>query len=103
MADNDPKPSEELILVEYDGTAYELSEADKTYVDTEFAGADSGRPYIKCEYDERNGWSLLNGFLPRSKLPKGVPVRPASERPPPELREQAEAAALREMLKKRGL
>ena len=103
MADTNPKPSEELILVEYDGTAYELTEDDKAYVDAEFAGADSGRPYIKDEYDERNGWGLLNGYLPRSKLPKGISVRPASERPPPELREQAEAAAVREMMKKRGL
>jgi hypothetical protein len=100
---DDPKPSEVLVLIEYDGSAYELTEKDKTYVDTEFAEADSGRPYIKDDYDERNGWGLLNGYLPRTKLPKGVPVRPASERPPPELREQAQDAALRETLKKRGL
>jgi hypothetical protein len=103
MATDDPKPSEALVFVEYDGTAYELTDEDKIYVDTEFAGADSGRPFIKDDYDERNGWGLLNGYLLRSKLPKGVPVRPASERPPPELRQQAQEAALREILKKRGL
>jgi hypothetical protein len=36
-------------------------------------------------------------------LPKGMLVRPASERPPPERRKQAEDAALQEMLKKRGV
>jgi hypothetical protein len=100
---DEPKPSETLIYVEYDGTAYELTDDDKIYVDTEFAGADSGRPYIKDEYDERNGWGLLNGYLPRSELPEDVPVRPASERPPPERQKQAEDAALQEMRKKRGL
>ena len=103
MPTNEPKPSETLIYVEYDGTAYELTEDDKAYVDTEFQGADSGRPYIKDEYDERNGWGLLNGYLPRSELPEDMLVRPASERPPPERRKQAEDAALQEMLKKRGL
>lgn len=103
MATNDPKPSEALVFVEYDGSAYELTEEDKAYVDTEFARADSGRPYIKDDYEERNGWGLLNGYLPRTKLPESMPVRPASERPPPELRQQAQDAALREMLKKRGL
>lgn len=103
MPTNEPKPSETLIYVEYDGTAYELTDEDKAYVDTEFQGADSGRPYIKDEYDERNGWGLLNGYLPRSELPEGMLVRPASERPPPERRKQAEDAALQEMLKKRGL
>jgi hypothetical protein len=98
---NDPKPSDVLVFIEYDGTAYELTDEDKTYVDTEFLPADSGRPYIKDDYDERNGWGLLNGYLPRTELPKGMPVRPASARPPPELRQQAEAAALREMLQKR--
>src|SRR5690348_8601450 len=35
-----PKPSEALIYIEGDGTARELSHAEKTYVDTDFAPFD---------------------------------------------------------------
>jgi hypothetical protein len=76
------KPSEMLIYIDFDGAAYELTAQDKIYVDTEFAPGDSGGPSIKCDYGSRNGWGLLDGFLMRTKLPEGVPIHPASERPP---------------------
>jgi hypothetical protein len=101
--DREPRPSELLVFIEYDGSAYELTEDDKAYVDTEFTGGDSGAPYIKCEYGSRNGWGLLNGYLPRTQVPEDVPIRPAAERPPPEARQQAVDAALGEIMKKREL
>jgi hypothetical protein len=82
MAVDDCKPSEMLIYIDLDGAAYELTADDKLYVDTEFAPGDSGAPSVKCDYGSRNGWGLLDGFLMRSKLPAGMPIHPASERPP---------------------
>ncbi len=82
MGIGDRRPSEMLIYIDFDGAAYELTAQDKSYVDTEFAPGDSGGPSIKCDYGSRNGWGLLDGFLMRTKLPEGVPVNPASERPP---------------------
>ena len=54
-----PKPSELLIWINDDGSARELSEADKKYVDTEFSPFDGARPYIKSTYQSRNGWAEL--------------------------------------------
>jgi hypothetical protein len=82
MAINDCKPSEMLIYIDFDGAAYELTAEDKLYIDAEFAPGDSGAPAIKCDYGSRNGWGLLDGFLMRTKLPGGVPIHPASQRPP---------------------
>ncbi len=82
MGVDQPKPSEMLIYIGFDGAAYELTPDDRSYVDTECAPGDSGRSSIKCDYGSRNGWGLLDGFLMRTQLPQGVPVRPAAERPP---------------------
>lgn len=51
-----PRPDEVLIWINDDGSASELGEADKKYVDTEFSPSDSARPYIKAGYHSRNGW-----------------------------------------------
>jgi hypothetical protein len=42
-----------------------------------FHGADSGRPYIKNSYEQKNGWGEIRGFLRRSKLPAGIMVQEA--------------------------
>jgi hypothetical protein len=42
-----PNPSEELVHIHDDGSARELTETEKKYVDTEFSPFDGARPYIK--------------------------------------------------------
>src|SRR5215472_12744857 len=69
-----PKPSEVLIWIRDDGSARELSEADKKYVDTEFSPFDGARPYIKSTYRSRNGWGELKGYLERNKVPEDIPI-----------------------------
>jgi hypothetical protein len=72
-----PKPSEVLVWIDNDGSARELTDAEKTYVDTDFSPFDGARPYIKPRYEQRNALGALRGFLQRQQLPAGTPVQPA--------------------------
>lgn len=65
------------VYVEVDGTARELHAGERTYLETEFEGADGARPYAKSSYKQRDGWGELSGYLKRSKLPAGTSVKPA--------------------------
>ena len=69
-----PNASEVLIYVNDDGSARELSEPEKKYVDTEFSPLDCARPHIKTRYEKRNGWGNLSGFLQRKDVPVGMPI-----------------------------
>ena len=72
-----PNASRVLVYIENDGTARELSEADKKYVDTPFSPFDGARPYVKQSYEQRNGWGELRGYLPRDQVPAGIPINSA--------------------------
>lgn len=73
-----PKPSEVLVRIDVDGAAWELTDAEKKYVDTEFLPFDGARPYIKSEYRQRTPLGAINGFIDRKKVPADIPVNPAS-------------------------
>jgi hypothetical protein len=97
------KPSEVLVYINADGSGRELTDDEKKYVDTEFSAFDGARPYIKTYYEQRNGWGELNGYLKRTEVPEGVPMRPAPP-PSPEQRTsqtpQAVADAIIELMRK---
>jgi hypothetical protein len=78
-----PDASERLIYVENDGSARELTDGEKRYVDTPFSPLDGARPFIKSSYHQRNGWRELRGFLDRRNLPGGIAIGPAPVEPPP--------------------
>jgi len=75
-----PNASGVLVYINDDGSARELTEADKKYVDTEFSPLDGARPYIKTHYSQRTALGEIRGYLPRTEVPDGVPINPA----PPE-------------------
>ena len=75
-----PNASGVLVYIDNDGSARELTEAEKKYVDTEFSPFDGARPYIKSSYSERTALGEIRGYLPRTKVPDRVPIEPA----PPE-------------------
>jgi hypothetical protein len=75
-----PNASGVLIYINDDGSARELTETDKKYVDTEFSPLDGARPYIKSHYSQRTALGELRGYLQRTEVPDGVPIDPA----PPE-------------------
>ena len=72
-------PSEALIWVNSDGTARELTDAEKRYVDADFSPFDGARPYIKSHYSQRTKLGDIKGFLHRKEVPDGIPINPASE------------------------
>jgi hypothetical protein len=78
--------SEALVYVNSDGSVRELTEADKKYVETEYSPLDGARPYIKSHYSQRTALGEMRGYLSRTEVPEGMPVKPA----PPEtaLRQQ---------------
>lgn len=95
------KPSQALIWIEANGSARELTEAEKAHVDAEFSPFDGARPYIKSHYERRDGWGDLSGYLPRSEVPDGVPINPSPPEQPAAARTPREVAeAIRELLRK---
>lgn len=70
------KPSEALIWVNSDGTARELTDVEKRYVDTDFSPFDGARPYIKSHYSQRTKIGDIKGFLHRKEVPDGIPISP---------------------------
>jgi hypothetical protein len=73
-----PKPSEVLVRIDVDGSVWELTDAEKRYVDTEFSPFDGAKPYIKSDYRERTALGAINGFIDRAKVPEGIPINPVS-------------------------
>jgi hypothetical protein len=79
MPDAAPYP---YVYVNADGTARELHASERRYLETPFKGGDGAMPYIKSSYQQRDGWGELTGFLQRSLLPDGTPVRDAPAEDP---------------------
>jgi hypothetical protein len=72
-----PKPSEVLVRIGADGLVWELTDAEKKHVDTEFSPFDGARPYIKSGYQQRTALGAINGFIDRGKVPDDIPINPA--------------------------
>ena len=64
MSTADPYP---YIYVNPDGTARELHANERKYLETPFKLGDGNTPYIKIDYDARDGWGEIRGYLERSK------------------------------------
>jgi hypothetical protein len=75
-----PNASRVLVYTNNDGSARELTETEKKYVDAEFSPLDGARPYIKSHYSQRTALGEIRGYLPRTEVPDGAPIDPA----PPE-------------------
>jgi hypothetical protein len=96
-----PNASEVLVYVNDDGSARELNETEKKYVDTEFSPLDGARPYIKTHYEQRNGWGNLSGFLQRKDVPVGMPINLApSETASQQQTPQTVADSISELIRK---
>jgi hypothetical protein len=70
------------IYVNADGSARELHATERRWLETPFKGGDGAAPNVKSDYDERNGWGELNGYLARSLLPEGVVIHDAPAEDP---------------------
>ena len=65
------------VYVLADGSARELHENERKYLETEFPGGDGNMPYTKKSYEARDGWGEIKGYLQRRLLPPGTPIHPA--------------------------
>jgi hypothetical protein len=77
-----PPPPYPYVYVLADGSARELHENERRYLETEFSGGDGAAPYIKGSYEERNGWGEIKGYLERARLPRGTLIHPAPSEDP---------------------
>ena len=93
----DPYP---YVYVESDGTARELHAGEREYLETPYHPADGARPYVKHNYEARNGWGDLAGFCLRTKLPEGTAVRSAPADNPSKPMSESELVAY---LQRKGL
>jgi hypothetical protein len=66
--------AQQFVYIENDGTARELTEDEKEYLNTEFHPTDGARPYIKFRYRSLTPDGKMHGFLWRRRLPRGMPV-----------------------------
>jgi hypothetical protein len=72
------------VFVNGDRSVRELHSEERKYLETPFSPFDGARPYIKQDYDSRNGWKSLEGFCPRAKIPNGLVIADApSDNPMP--------------------
>src|SRR5688572_21795819 len=63
----------QYVMVTKDGSAREVTPAEREYLETEFDPADGARPYIKFRYESVDGWGSIEGFLLRRQLPSRIP------------------------------
>jgi hypothetical protein len=91
-----------LVHVNEDGSVRELTEAERTYVATEFSPLDGARPYIKSRYSDRTAWGI-QGYLPRAEVPDGVSIDPPPPQDTPQPQTpQAVSESLSERIRKHG-
>ena len=94
------KPSEALIWIEEDGSARELTDAEKRHVDAEYSPFDGARPYVKTRHDQVNTLGDLSGYLQRTALPSGVSVGPAPAAPSSPMTPEDVAADLLKLIER---
>ena len=67
------------VFVEDDGSVRELHSEERKYLETPFSPFDGGRPYIKEDYESRDGWKSIKGFCLRAKIPDGMHIAGAPD------------------------
>jgi hypothetical protein len=70
-----PNAGGALVYVNEDGSVRELTQGEKTYVATPFSPLDGARPHIKLRYFDRAARGI-QGYLPRTQVPHGMPIHP---------------------------
>lgn len=69
----------QFVLIADDGTAHELSDGQKAYLNTEFHPADGARPYYKSKYSQLTPVGNMGGYLKRNRVPQSVPIQSPCE------------------------
>lgn len=69
-----PEEGFQFVYINQDGSARELTASEREYLDTDFQGADGGRPYVKSSYESKDGWGSISGFIERRKVPAKIQI-----------------------------
>jgi hypothetical protein len=64
-------------FVNEDGTVRELHETERKYLEEAFSPFDGARPYVKSDFECRDGWGSIKGFCHRSHIPASLPIASA--------------------------
>jgi len=70
------------VYVNKDGSVRELHASERAELETPYSPLDSGQPYVKHTYDQKNGMNSLDGFCPRAKIAKHIRILPAPQEDP---------------------
>lgn len=89
------------VFVNKDGSVRELHPEERKYLETPFPPFDGGRPYVKMDYESRDGWKSVEGFCLRSKIPKGLVIADAPNNNPRPPMSQVSKADLIESLQRK--
>jgi hypothetical protein len=65
------------VYINDDRTVRELHQSERTYLEEAFSPFDGGRPYIKDDFEARDGWGSMKGFCRRSRIPHNLRIGPA--------------------------
>ena len=79
-----------FVHVEANGSVRELHHSECRYLETVFSPYDGGRPYVKSNFQEKNGWGSIEGFCPRAAVPAGATIAAAPDRDPNPPKSKAE-------------
>jgi hypothetical protein len=73
------------VHVNEDGTVRELHGAERSHLETLFSPYDGARPYIKNNFQDKNGWGSIEGFCHRSQIPsdRSISAAPVENPNPP--------------------
>ena len=63
-----------FVYINQDGSARELTESEREYLETNFQGGDGGRPSVKSRYECKDGWGSVSGFIDRRRVPALIPI-----------------------------
>jgi hypothetical protein len=66
------------VYINDDGSARELDDDEKEYLNSKFHGADGARPYIKFRYESLTPDGRIGGYLERRQLPSVIEISPIS-------------------------
>jgi len=73
------REAKDYVHIEADGSARELDERERRYIEQRFHYANGDRPYVKQTYEQRTPDDRIWGYLHRFALPEGMSVAPADK------------------------
>lgn len=90
------------VYVNEDGSVRELHVSERAELETPYSPLDSGQPYVKNSYEQRDGRKKLCGYCPRTRIPKILQILPAPQEDPIAAARKKHAAWMIQYAKEHG-